>query len=51
MVPIEAAHALFRRFHGRKMMLDLPGGHDDVGFAGDDESLKRALMQFWPTSE
>jgi hypothetical protein len=26
-------------------MLELPGGHNEVGFA--DESLSRALRQFW----
>ena len=45
LVPIDAARALFRRFPGRKVMLELPGGHNDVGFA--DESLSRALAQFW----
>jgi pimeloyl-ACP methyl ester carboxylesterase len=47
MVPIDAARALFRRFAGRKVLLELPGGHNNVGFAGD-ESLNRALAQFWP---
>ena len=46
LVPIDAARALFRQFPGRKMMLELTGGHNDVGFA--DESLLRALAQFWP---
>jgi pimeloyl-ACP methyl ester carboxylesterase len=46
MVPIGAARALFRRFPGRKAMLELPGGHNNVGFSG--ESLTRALAQFWP---
>ena len=27
-------------------MLELSGGHNDVGFA--DESLVRALARFWP---
>ena len=31
LVPIEAARALFGRFRGRKVMLELPGGHNDVG--------------------
>jgi uncharacterized protein len=47
MVPIDAARALFERFPGRKVMLELAGGHNDVGFAGGD-SLTRALAQFWP---
>jgi pimeloyl-ACP methyl ester carboxylesterase len=45
LVPIDAARALFRQFPGRKVMLELPGGHNEVGFA--DESLSRALSQFW----
>jgi len=45
LVPLDAARALFERFPGRKVMLELPGGHNDVGFA--DESLGRALGQFW----
>jgi hypothetical protein len=49
MIPIEAARALFQRFPGRKLMLELPGGHNNVGFAGD-EPLSRPLAQFWPTS-
>jgi pimeloyl-ACP methyl ester carboxylesterase len=48
LVPIDAARALFRQFPGPKVMLELPGGHNDVGFA--DESLSRALAQFWPHS-
>lgn len=46
MVPIAAARALFERFPGRKVMLELAGGHNNVGFSGDD-SLTRALAQFW----
>jgi uncharacterized protein len=46
MVPIDAARALFDRFPGRKVMLELAGGHNNVGFSGDD-SLTRALAQFW----
>jgi alpha-beta hydrolase superfamily lysophospholipase len=46
LVPVEAARALFDQFRGRKVMLELPGGHNDVGFA--DDSLGRALAQFWP---
>jgi pimeloyl-ACP methyl ester carboxylesterase len=46
MVPIGAARALFRRFPGPKVMLELSGGHNDVGFAGGD-SLSRALARFW----
>ena len=34
-------------FPGRKAMLELSGGHNNVGFSGD-ESLTRALAQFWP---
>ena len=47
LVPIDAARALFRRFSGRKTMLELAGGHNDVGFARD-EPLGRVLAQFWP---
>ena len=47
MVPIDAAHALFRRFPGRKAILELSGGHNDVGFA-EGESLSHALARFWP---
>jgi uncharacterized protein len=46
LVPVDAARALFRQFPGRKVMLELPGGHNDAGFA--DDSLGRALAQFWP---
>jgi pimeloyl-ACP methyl ester carboxylesterase len=46
LVPIDIARALFRQFPGRKMMMELPGGHNEAGFA--DESLARALAQFWP---
>ena len=46
LVPIDVARALFRRFPGRKVMLELAGGHNEVGFA--DESLRRAIAQFWP---
>jgi pimeloyl-ACP methyl ester carboxylesterase len=49
LVPIDAARGLFRQFPGRKVMLELPGGHNNVGFAGD-ESLRRALGRFWPDS-
>lgn len=45
LVPLEAARALFERFPGRKVMLELPGGHNDVGFA--DEALSRELRRFW----
>ena len=45
LVPVDTARALFARFPGRKMMLELHGGHNDVGFR--DESLVRALAQFW----
>jgi pimeloyl-ACP methyl ester carboxylesterase len=50
MVAIDAARVLFRRFPGRKVLLELPGGHNNVGFAGDD-SLNRALGKFWPNTE
>ncbi len=50
MVPIRAARALFRQFPGRKAMLELAGGHSDVGI-GDDDSLGRALAHFWPSPE
>jgi len=46
LVPIDAARALFGRFPGRKVMLELPGRHNDVGFGGG--ALNRALNQFWP---
>lgn len=46
LVPVEAARALFSQFSGRKLMLELPGGHNDVGFA--DQSLGPALARFWP---
>lgn len=46
MVPIDAARALFERFPGRKVMLELAGGHNNVGFSGND-ALTRALAQFW----
>ena len=46
LVPIDVARALFRRFPGRKVMLELAGGHNEAGFA--DESLRRAIAQFWP---
>jgi len=45
LVPLDSARALFARFRGRKVMLELPGGHNDVGFR--DESLNRTLAQFW----
>src|SRR5262245_7063723 len=45
LVPVETARGLFARFPGRKVMLELPGGHNDVGFR--DESLIRTLAQFW----
>ena len=47
MVPIDAARALFDRFPGRKVMLELAGWHNNVGFSGND-SLSRALAQLWP---
>ena len=48
LVPIEVARELFGQFPGRKEMLEVPGGHNEAGFA--DESLPRALAQFWPDS-
>ena len=63
MVPVAAARALFGRFPGRKVMVELPGGHNDVGLdrvirtAGGvrtttapraDESLTRTLQEIWP---
>lgn len=47
LVPLDAARELFKRFPGPKMMLELPGGHNDVGFA--DESLGPALRRSWPS--
>ena len=47
LIPVDAARALFRQFPGRKVMLEVPGGHNDAGFA--DESLVGALAHFWPT--
>lgn len=49
LVPLDAARALFERFPGRKVLLELPGGHNDVGFA--DESVGRALAQFWASRD
>lgn len=46
LVPLDAARALFGRFPGRKVMLELRGGHNDVGVA--DEAVARALAQLWP---
>jgi pimeloyl-ACP methyl ester carboxylesterase len=46
LVPIEVARALFRQFPGRKVMLELAGGHNEAGFA--DESLRRAIGRLWP---
>jgi uncharacterized protein len=45
LVPIDAARTLFARFPGRKQMLELPGGHNDVGF--NNEAFRRALERFW----
>lgn len=52
LVPIDAARTLFARFPGRKEMLELPGGHNEVGFAITrsseiNESLRSALGRFW----
>jgi pimeloyl-ACP methyl ester carboxylesterase len=49
LVPLDAARALFHRFPGRKMMLELHGGHNDVG-VGDD-AVARALARIWPGPE
>jgi pimeloyl-ACP methyl ester carboxylesterase len=46
LVPLDAAHALFDRFPGRKAMLELPGRHNDVGVGGD--AVARTLGEFWP---
>ncbi len=46
LVPVDAARALFGQFPGRKRLLEVPGGHNEAGFA--DESLRHALAQFWP---
>ena len=46
-VPLRAARALFQRFPAHKVMLELSGGHNDVGFPIDD-SFRRALAEFWP---
>jgi pimeloyl-ACP methyl ester carboxylesterase len=46
LVPIDDARALFERFAGRKVMLELPGRHNEVGFG--DDALSRALGQLWP---
>ena len=48
-VPLRAARALFERFPARKVMLELSGGHNDVGFP-IDESFSRALAEFWPVA-
>jgi pimeloyl-ACP methyl ester carboxylesterase len=45
LIPIDAARSLFGQFPGRKLMLELPGGHNDVGFR--DDSLRRAMGEFW----
>ncbi len=47
LIPLDAARALFGRFPGRKVLLEIPGGHNDVGFRGN--ALARALAEFWPT--
>ena len=49
-VPLRAARALFQRFPARKVMLELPGGHNDVGFP-IREPFKRALVEFWPPQQ
>ena len=49
-VPVRAARALFERFSGRKEMLELPGGHNDVGIPVGG-SFKGALSRFWPVSD
>jgi uncharacterized protein len=47
LVPVYAARALFERFPGRKEMLEVAGGHNNAGFGRGDESLSRALAEFW----
>ena len=49
LVPLDHARALFGRFPGRKVLFELPGGHNDVGLA--DEALTRALRQFWADTD
>lgn len=54
LVPIEGARRLFARFPGRKELLELPGGHNNVGFSITrssevNEVLRRALERFWST--
>lgn len=63
MIPIDAARALFGKFPGRKVMVELAGGHNDVGLdriirtasgvrtttaPRADETLTRALQEIWP---
>jgi uncharacterized protein len=49
LVPIDAARALSGRFSGRRMLLELPGGHNEAGVA--DPSLMLALADFWPARQ
>jgi pimeloyl-ACP methyl ester carboxylesterase len=49
LVPLAAARALFRRFPGRKLMLETGGGHNRAGFDGSG-ALEAALISFWPLS-
>jgi pimeloyl-ACP methyl ester carboxylesterase len=46
LIPVDAARALFRQFPGRKVMLEVAGGHNDAGFR--DDVLEPALARFWP---
>jgi pimeloyl-ACP methyl ester carboxylesterase len=49
LVPIEAARTLFAQIPGTEEMLELPGGHNDVGF--NNEAFQRALGRFWSSIE
>jgi pimeloyl-ACP methyl ester carboxylesterase len=54
LVPIDGARLLFARFPGRKELLELPGGHNDVGFSITrsseiNEVFRSALERFWST--
>ena len=44
--PDRGGARIVQAFPGRKVMLELAGGHNGAGFA--DDSLGRALAQFWP---
>ena len=49
-VPLRAARALFQRFRTRKVMLELPGEHNEVGFSPLDQSFMHSLAALWPVS-